>query len=901
MTTTITFNAKGHHVTVVSVKGSAWGTVAIDVTKTLSFTVDPGGDFERTLYAHLGKLVSGPTKSTTSIANDTVTAVFATNGGDPSLPEAERVNTRFKDAHAGETVEILLAEAGIFGDGTLASDAVAAETAVTNNSTVAKPRPICGWVDEPAPLELIRGSTVAGAVMAGCGYLITQVEVTITDSALATATGFATLEARDRRYPFGPVKSPVWRYSIDCSGLADGACIVSFVATTEAGSTFNSEAFGLPDLIVHLDKDSSEPSNLVPIDSSSQLPVSGTFIATKGDILVGGTSGAEAVVNTTVENGAEIRVVMMTTTAFSASETITGQTSGSITATGAQVANYGADPLPADSICTAIIRGGFGVLGKVQSNYTWPIGPSDSFSNPDANSYRAVIEPDYEGRFHLIRNPIGKPGGNRDHRLFRVLLRDCVLDTLDSNTLIWNIGSTDPNWIMMENCRRRTVSGGGGIQFRDNGGFYMVGWDTANIDGSGSQVGWTWGSGPRGFTRFGVCLDTRIQMTSEGDVFYFDNNSTTGGSGNATILAQCDRVLGSSAGTHGDLVQLVGSCKNIISHIIHKDNGYQGFFCNDAASSEFFDGWWIRGFAEATDDGTSGPGPIALHESGHNLLIDDTLSVRSPLLGDGGLNWIPSDPQCDNVFILNSVFSHVGTGSGSNGLKAPDPAAAMVNCHSINGYGGDYPRGGVRCTESAAPDNYGDLFDGPWTDDGVYPSDATSWAPKAGGPLVSRLVADDIAVPGQYHAGGEVLAVGGPIGAFGLGVFAPTVTTPTKASVGATTATLGGNITSDGGDAITERFVVWSEESVNADPEIGGTGVTKVVASGTATGVFTTGVAGLPPETLIAFKAGASNGEGTAYSDADTFTTAEDPAEPEDPSAPRRVGIGRARRRRRRA
>lgn len=100
---------------------------------------------------------------------------------------------------------------------------------------------------------------------------------------------------------------------------------------------------------------------------------------------------------------------------------------------------------------------------------------------------------------------------------------------------------------------------------------------------------------------------------------------------------------------------------------------------------------------------------------------------------------------------------------------------------------------------------------------------------------------------------------------------APTVTTPTFANVTTTTADLGGNITSDGGAALTNRGVVWS--SLNNNPTIGGANTTNVPEGGTATGVFTTGVTGLPSSTLIYYKAYAINSVGTSYTAVDNFTT----------------------------
>ena len=101
---------------------------------------------------------------------------------------------------------------------------------------------------------------------------------------------------------------------------------------------------------------------------------------------------------------------------------------------------------------------------------------------------------------------------------------------------------------------------------------------------------------------------------------------------------------------------------------------------------------------------------------------------------------------------------------------------------------------------------------------------------------------------------------------------APTVTSPTATSISATTATVGGNVTLDGGDPVTERGVVWSETATNSDPVIGGSGVTKVVTSGT-TGVFTLNGTGLTAGVSISYKAYATNSTGTGYTSVGTFTT----------------------------
>jgi hypothetical protein len=102
---------------------------------------------------------------------------------------------------------------------------------------------------------------------------------------------------------------------------------------------------------------------------------------------------------------------------------------------------------------------------------------------------------------------------------------------------------------------------------------------------------------------------------------------------------------------------------------------------------------------------------------------------------------------------------------------------------------------------------------------------------------------------------------------------APSVTTNAATDVAITTATGNGNITSDGGAAITARGFVFSVKSVNSDPLIGGTGVTNIVEGGTDTGVFSDTLETLEGGTLYTYKAYATNSKGTGYGAATDFTT----------------------------
>ena len=103
----------------------------------------------------------------------------------------------------------------------------------------------------------------------------------------------------------------------------------------------------------------------------------------------------------------------------------------------------------------------------------------------------------------------------------------------------------------------------------------------------------------------------------------------------------------------------------------------------------------------------------------------------------------------------------------------------------------------------------------------------------------------------------------------------PTVSTSSASSVSTASATLGGNVTDDGGASVTERGVVYS--STDSEPEIGDAGVTKD-ANGSGTGSFSESIGSLSSGTLYYFQAYAINSEGTSYgSVVQTFTTLEQP------------------------
>ncbi len=95
-------------------------------------------------------------------------------------------------------------------------------------------------------------------------------------------------------------------------------------------------------------------------------------------------------------------------------------------------------------------------------------------------------------------------------------------------------------------------------------------------------------------------------------------------------------------------------------------------------------------------------------------------------------------------------------------------------------------------------------------------------------------------------------------------------------AIGATNATLNGNVTTVGVcPASNEKGFVYSLTSANANPEVGGTGVTKtqVGSSTITTGAYTLGISGLTPNTSYTFNSYVYNGTTYTYGTVRTFTT----------------------------
>lgn len=95
-----------------------------------------------------------------------------------------------------------------------------------------------------------------------------------------------------------------------------------------------------------------------------------------------------------------------------------------------------------------------------------------------------------------------------------------------------------------------------------------------------------------------------------------------------------------------------------------------------------------------------------------------------------------------------------------------------------------------------------------------------------------------------------------------------TLSTTSISNITASTASSGGNITSDGGCAVTARGVCWS---TSTSPTISNSHTT----DGSGTGSFTSNLTGLTASTTYYVRAYATNSTGTAYGNQVSFTTSD--------------------------
>jgi uncharacterized protein (TIGR02145 family) len=120
-----------------------------------------------------------------------------------------------------------------------------------------------------------------------------------------------------------------------------------------------------------------------------------------------------------------------------------------------------------------------------------------------------------------------------------------------------------------------------------------------------------------------------------------------------------------------------------------------------------------------------------------------------------------------------------------------------------------------------------------------------------------------------YLSNGQETAYGEEKSFNTVGIVVPSLSTTTATDIKQTSVSSGGNITNDGGAAITDRGVCWGTAH---DPLVTG----NHTSDGSGNGSFTSSVTGLSPNTTYYLKAYAKNSAGTGYGNEVSFITKQD-------------------------
>ncbi len=277
-------------------------------------------------------------------------------------------------------------------------------------------------------------------------------------------------------------------------------------------------------------------------------------------------------------------------------------------------------------------------------------------------------------------------------------------------------------------------------------------------------------------------------------------------------------------------------------------------------------GAYFTGNAGAGDRPASAPQAI---EGTHSYgVTNGTATIRSNSIDTSGFT------NLSLTFRLASLsIASTGNGADSNDTMivaiSADGGSTFTNVLTVAGNSNAFWSFGSGLGTATTPFNTPATFNpaggGSRTTDGFSTISVTAL------PAVSNL---QFRITMLNNATGErwlvddIVLTGDPVGNV-----APTVTSQAATLVTGNSATLNGNVTSDGGTALTDRGFVYSLSSEAADPIIGGPGVIQVANAG-QTGAFSSIITGLTGGSSYKARAYAINAQGTTYSNVVSFTTA---------------------------
>jgi len=255
----------------------------------------------------------------------------------------------------------------------------------------------------------------------------------------------------------------------------------------------------------------------------------------------------------------------------------------------------------------------------------------------------------------------------------------------------------------------------------------------------------------------------------------------------------------------------------------------------------------------------------ALADNGGNTLTH-ALTSSSPCMDAGVVSGAPADDQ-------RGVSRDAAPDMGAFEYARPSVTTSPVTgiaATSATGNGNVTSEGESAvtargsCWNTSGSPTTSDSLTSDGTGTGVFTSSLTGLSPETTY-YVRAYATND----GGTTYGAEVT--------FGTSGVAPTVTTTTPTSVASTSAESGGEVTDVGSSGVTARGVCWN---TTGSP----TTADSLTSDGTGTGVFTSSLSGLSPETTYYVRAYATNSIGTSYGSQETFDTLAPPPPPADDS-----------------
>jgi len=254
---------------------------------------------------------------------------------------------------------------------------------------------------------------------------------------------------------------------------------------------------------------------------------------------------------------------------------------------------------------------------------------------------------------------------------------------------------------------------------------------------------------------------------------------------------------------------------------------------------------WSTSANPTTSDShtTDGTGTGAFTSSITGLTPGTTYHVRAYATNSVGTSY-GNDVTFTTIAVAptvtTTVVSNITATTATSGGNVTDAGGAAVTARGV-------------CWSTSANPTISDSHTTDGTGTGIFTSSITGLTPGT-----------------TYHVRAYATnSVGTSYGSditFTTNAVAPTVITTVVSNISSKTASSGGNVTDDGGAAVTVKGVCWST-SANPTTSDGHT------TDGTGTGTFTSSITGLAPGTTYHVRAYATNSVGTSYGSDITFTT----------------------------